>query len=258
MSLRNMACAGRVIAGSIVFLLVSLSAQAGIIPLGIQTNVTQATVDSWGWTECHRSATNSGSVASTAVTDNCSGTHLAMGAFDASLGAYGVVGMGEYDVVTAYTYQYYTSSFPPIIGSSLPLSDDAVGGELDNWSNGVNFYRTAGFGSWGFTSLSKVELTSADILLFSERRLLEGDSDAVGLSLHTNADLQTDGISGGDFSTGWQYNATGTSAQSLYNAGDQRVFWTLTVQDVPVPAPATLALLGLGLAGLGFARRKKA
>ncbi len=75
--------------------LVMGAAQAGVIPSGLQANVSNATIAGWGWTECSR--TNAYVAASTAaVLNSCQGDYLAMGIWDASLGAYGVVGVGAY------------------------------------------------------------------------------------------------------------------------------------------------------------------
>lgn len=215
---------------------------AAIIPSGIQANLSQATIESWGFNECSR--TGASETASTAsVISNCStGTHLMMAAWDASLGMYGIAAVGDFDTVTRVTFTNY--------------NDDSNYNVLDNWSNGVNFYRTAGYGSWGFTDSISVALNSADINLINglsnyssagtTTSELSTGVAARGLSWHVNAN------GGGDLSSGWTYNATGYNNQSLYQIGDQRVFFTATVSE-----PSVLAILALGLFGLGARRFKK-
>lgn len=218
--------------------LLSSAATAGVIPFGIQTNVSDATISSWGWTECHRSSARSWGTATSSVANSCTGDYIMMGAWDASKGAYGVVGAGEANAVTTFTHANYHS--------------DNANGYLDNWSNGLNWYRTEGQGSWGFTTIDQTALNSADILLLNGaynyhyhagREAI--DNLAKGLSFHANGN--------GNFGGGWAYNPDGNSWTSLYDYADQRVFWTMTTE---VSEPASFAILGLGLMGLGVVRRR--
>jgi len=223
----------KILKAAVAGLVLSVSgfANAGIIPFGIQSNVSQATLDGWGWSECHRSSYNA-NIAESSVTGACTGDYLMMGLWDFSLGAYGVLGAGETSTVTALTYDSYSS--------------DNGGTTLNNFSNGLNFYRTANSGSWGFTTNTITELNSADILLFNGLQSQNGQVEvnlSTGLSFHTNS---------GNFTDGWAYNTTGSNFTSM-SSGDQRVFFQYT----QVPEPSTLAIFALGIMGLASRRLNK-
>lgn len=213
-----------------------MSVNAAIIPVGIQTDVAESTVIDWGWTECSRTSANE-SASLSGVLSACDGDFLMMAAWDASKNAFGILGAGLTNIVSAITY---TDS-----------NSDNGGTTLNNWSNGINFYRTANFGSWGFTSNSLTELNSADILLLDGLQSQSGQVESElsrGLSWHINGDI---------FGAGWAYNGTGNNFTGIYDSGDQRVFYTLSRQIESVPTPATFTIFMLGLITLPFLRKKQ-
>lgn len=207
------------------------SAYAVYIPYGLQSGVSQAIVDSWGWTEIHRSAGDSPQ-SEAAIVAAATGNYLMMGVWDIATQQYVILGAGETAAVTAITYNNYT--------------EDNNGNYNPNWSNGLNWYRTATSGSWGFTTIGETELNSADIFLLNGLQSQNGNTEsslAAGLSYHT---------SGGNLTSGWAYNATGNDWTSLYS-GKERVFFTVNA-SVP-DSGATAGLLGLALASIVAGRR---
>ena len=210
--------------------MVSSVAHAGFIPFGLQSGVSSGTVNGWGWSECHRSG-GSELVGINSVLSACNGTHLMMGVWDMSQGLFSILGAGDSAVVQGITYADFNS--------------DNGGTTLNNWSNGLNFYRTGGAGSWGFTTNTLTELNSADIFLLNGLQAQNGQTEGVlsaGLSFHIN---------GTDLTSGWAYNTTGSNFMSVNNS-TQRVFFVMNVIE-----PSTVASFAAGLLGLVFWRRNR-
>ncbi|WP_306391855.1 PEP-CTERM sorting domain-containing protein [Telluria beijingensis] len=168
------------------------------------------------------------------VLASCQGDYLAMGVWDASLGSYGVVGMGDWSVVSKVLYSDH-------------FGDN--NGTTQNWSNGLNWYRTSGAGSWGFTTAGETALNTADVNLNNGfGNAYGGGTDertlAAGLSFHVN---------NGNLISGWAYNPTGSNFTFIEGA-DQRVFWVANSNTAAISEPGSIALLGIG--ALALIRRR--
>lgn len=169
------------------------------------------------------------------VLSACQGNYLAMGVWDASAGAYAVVGMGEWDVASKILYADHSGD---------------NNGTAQNWSNGLNWYRTSTYGSWGFTTAKETALNTADTNLYNgfNNPGSSGKAEttlAAGLSFHVN---------NGDLTSGWAFNATGSDFTEM-TAQDQRVFWVANV--AAIPEPTSIALFGLGALALVRRRNRK-
>lgn len=220
----------------------SYNAEAASIPSGLQADITQATLDSWGgWTEIHRSGVQT-SANEQAIVDAATGDYLMMGVWDTVNEVYSILGAGETSAVTKITYDSHNA--------------DDNGNFNPNWSNGLNFYRTTKTGSWGFTTIDATALFVTDTLLLNGLQDATSKHDAepelaTGLSFRTES---------GDLNFGWAFNTTGNNIVYINDDSRyQRVFFTAdATAATPIPSP-TAALAGvIGLVGIVARRRRRA
>lgn len=214
------------------------NANATFMPNGVQSGIAVAAVQSWGWTQC--SGGNYGTTFSSLMA-NCNGDNVMVGVLSNAT-TFGILGAGAYSNVFAVTDANHYS--------------DNSGRILNNWSNGLNWYRTAGYGSFGFTTNNVTDLWSADGFLQNGIQALSWDSSVPfgeggdltkGLSLHTDGTTLTGG---------WTYNTTGNDQTYVDNA-NIRFFMMNNPIVVDVPEPTSIALLGMGALGFAASRRKK-
>lgn len=231
------------IASAVAIAAATFSTSAGAIPVGLQANVSAATVASWGFTPCASTPANGSGLLASTVATACQGDYVAMAVRDTRTTTYQIFGAGEYDVVTKITYADYGS-------------DDAGGSRLNNWSNGLNFYRTAGFGSWGFTTIDRTSLNSADILLVDGINNFgfgasEDTVAAAGLSFHLDGNAA--------FMQGWAFNTTGYNYTSVYESWQVREFLVASApRDAELPEPGMPAVVAAALLAAGLVHKRRA
>jgi hypothetical protein len=195
--------------------------QAALIPFGLQSGVTQAELDTWGWTEIHRSSSIV-SVAESPIVTAADQEYLMMGVWDDNANIYAILGAGETSAVTAITSSSYTDV------------------ESTNPSNGLNFYRTSTEGAWGFSTNVDTDLHSADRFL----------SHAPG-ETSVSKGLSFASKNGSLDAVGYGFNATGSDFTELDNNRYERVFFKAN----SIPEPTSFVMFGITL--LGFSRRRR-
>jgi hypothetical protein len=227
---------------------------AGYLPYGIQSNVTADTVKDWGWSECYHLSSTYGDSINNTILPRCAGDYLMMGFFDKRTNTYAILGGGEYSVVTSF------------VEASLELNSPPK--ELDNWSNGLNFYRiqTSLRSAWGFTTNSKIKMYAYyDMFLYNDYSSGEYNNGhpSTGLSLAAS-------VHPGSIDRGGIYNINGYDFNSALAPTYKldTVFLTLSgpISNpphgtdpgiTPVTEPSSLALFGLGIGGMGLASRRR-
>lgn len=144
-------------------------------------------------------------------------------------------------------------------GSAVADALSSFGGDGFSWATGSQVAEL--FGAFGITysiapvALADLGATDAQALSFTTHLgTTLGDAamgwidDLTSATYHTYACISVVTCGPGSFT----YNSTTFAWPAHRNIG------VYLVREAAIPEPATLALFGLGLAGLGFARRKRA
>lgn len=200
-------------------------AGAGILPLGVQIGVDKTTVQNgWGWSECFSTAGNSSGASISGILSACDGDYLMLAAYES--------GRDDYSILAA-------AARVDVTFDTGVQGSNGTGIDTTHTANGAEWY-FSGSWSWGFTDLGNVaRLHSCDLALSPSFE------NNVGMCWHTG---------GGNLEIGWALNdGTFDFLDSSYT----RVVLSLD-ELTTVSEPGALGALALGLAGLGFARRRRA
>lgn len=126
---------------------VAATASATVVPVGVQNDVTSATVAGWGFTECYSATYASTGTALSTVLNGCQGDYLMMAARR--------VGSSTFEVLAA--------------ADRADVIFDTGYGNVTHLANNVNWYYSTSY-SWGFAGLGDtVSRTSCDTNGISER-----------------------------------------------------------------------------------------
>ncbi len=204
----------------------SFAASATTIVSGIQTNVSEASFLSSGWTEV--------SAVSTAAQ-----VHKDI--------AYAIAGIGQNDWIAVGVRDNNTGLFVDVAETTLASFQTYTGYNQTHADNGVSWYYNAY--SVGFTRLGNaIRQNEADINLSYANNL--------GLSWHATANGRFNAsLSPDSFYGGW--GANNGRFVSTWSDQYSRVFLTGASNSNDLPEPTSIALLAAGLLGFGVSRRKK-
>jgi hypothetical protein len=212
-------------------------ANAGVIPFGVQTNVSSATVDQWGWSECYSEVASNGgaNLSVSTINSSCNGTYTMMGLFNSNNNQYEVLAAGE----TANVFMDTPGIYSTIVNDGF------------NKSNGVNWYLydnpNSIYGAWGFFSENTyVRPTHCDYQDI-------GNPDKSSLCMHMQ-DL--DGFGDGNPSDDYISDVYTFFDQGVQTYGGSSNFQVVFLSQ-SIPEPSTLAIFALSLMGLASRRFKK-